>query len=390
MTAPLQETIAKHAREAGFARAGVAPLPRLGSEEAAAQERYLADWIAQGHAGEMEYLKRRDALGRYVRSAVEVAVPWARSIIVCAAPYDGAHGGRHGGERESPLSTDPAPPGTGWISRYAWSGRQTADGLAPSDYHKVLLQRLKRMEQSLLEPLGPFRSWAYVDTGPLIERAFTAMTGVGWTGKNACTLNEELGSFFFLGVILLDLVVPDEQRATLPADRCGSCTRCLEACPTNALIAPRQMDASRCISYLTIEKRGAIDPELRAGMGRQIFGCDICQDVCPWNARARRTPAHPDPELLPRKELINPPLLELAALTEKEWEAIFFGSPVKRARFAGFRRNLAIAMGNSGDPSMRPQLQVWAAEPEPVLRETAQWALVRIDQLVSSKQGKHA
>ena len=144
------------------------------------------------------------------------------------------------------------------------------------------------------------------------------------------------------------------------------------------------MDASRCISYLTIEKRGSIDPDLRAGMGRQIFGCDICQDVCPWNARARRSEPVVDPELTPREPLIHPPLLELAALSEKEWEAMFFGSPVKRARFAGFRRNLAIAMGNSGDPSMRPQLRAWAAEPEPVLRETAQWAIGRIDHLLSS------
>ncbi len=374
MSSPLQATVATQAQAVGFAAAGIAPLPRLGSVENEAFARYFADWVALGHAGEMEYLKRKDALGRYVRSAVEVAVPWARSIVVCAAPY--------GGGAELPLSTDAAPQSSGWIGRYAWSGRRTESGaLAPSDYHKVLLRRLKTLEELLKKQLGEFQSWAYVDTGPLVERAFSAMAGVGWTGKNACTLSEELGSFFFLGVILTSLPVDEDQRSFLPADRCGSCTRCLDACPTEALLGPRVMDASRCISYLTIEKRGTIAPELRAGMGRQIFGCDICQDVCPWNARARRhSSMQGDEELLPREKLVNPPLAELAGLSEDEWNKRFFGSPVKRARFDGFRRNVAIAMGNSGDPSLLLQLRAWAEETEQdeVLRETAQWAIERL------------
>ena len=375
----LQATVQQHAREAGFAEAGIAPLPRFGEQEGEAYARYYRNWVDQGHAGEMEYLKRRDALGRFVRSAVELAVPWARSIIVCAAPY--------GGGATYPLSTDPTPKDAGWIGRYAWSGRETELGtLVPSDYHKVLLRRLKRVEVSLKEELGEFQSWAYVDTGPLVERAFSAMTGVGWTGKNVCTLSEGLGSFFFLGVIVTNLEVPAEQRATIPADRCGSCTRCLDACPTDALTAPYRMDASRCIAYLTIEKRGAIDEEFRADIGRQIFGCDICQDVCPWNHRERRRPAPlaaSDPELTPRDALVNPSLGALAALSKQEWEALFFGSPVKRARFEGFRRNLAIAMGNSGDPSLLPQLEQWAApsQPDAVLRETAQWAIKRLQSL---------
>jgi epoxyqueuosine reductase len=369
----LQERVRRLAVEAGFATAGIAPLPRLDEQEAEAHARYFSEWVEQGHAGEMEYLKRRDALGRFVRSAVEVAVPWARSIVVCAAPYGGGAG--------YPLSTEAADPGTGWIGRYAWSGRETeSGGLAPSDYHKVLLRRLKRVEASLKQELGEFQSWAYVDTGPMVERAFSAMAGIGWTGKNVCTLSEELGSFFFLGVIVTSLEVQDDQRATLPADRCGSCTRCLDACPTGALIAPRQMDASRCIAYLTIEKRGAIEEELRPGVGRQIFGCDICQDVCPWNTRARREPAVEDSELRVRGEMVNPSLGALAALTEAEWEGMFFGSPVKRARFSGFRRNLAIAMGNSGEAELLPQLERWSREEEPdaVLRETSRWAVGRL------------
>ncbi len=364
MDTRLQQTVDDHARRAGFARAGIASLPRLGSEENAAHEQYFAEWVERDRAGEMDWLKRRDALGRYVRSAVELAAPWARSIVVCLAPYGGG----------APLSVDPAPAGTGWVARYA----NSSSGGKPSDYHKVLLRRLKRLEVSLKSELGEFRSWAYVDTGPLVERAFAAMAGVGWTGKNTCTLNQDLGSFFFLGVILCSLEVATEQRATVAADRCGSCTRCIDACPTDALVAPRQMDASRCISYLTIEKHGAIDPKLRDGMGRQVFGCDICQDVCPWNRRARRGPVYADPELEPRPELVNPGLLALAALTRAEWEARFFGSPVKRARFEGFRRNLAIAMGNSGEPAMLPMLRRWAGEDDPVLRETADWAIGKL------------
>ncbi len=315
----------------------------------------------------MEWVKRTDAEGRYLRSAVELAAPWARSIIVCLASYGG----------DASFSIDPAPPHAGWIARYALSGKE--DG-TPSDYHKVLLRKLKAMETSLKEELGEFQSWAYVDTGPIVERAHSALAGVGWTGKNCCTLNGELGSFVFLGVILTDLEVAPEQRALLAEDRCGSCTRCLDACPTDALVAPRQMDASRCISYLTIEKRGAIDPELRAGMGRQIFGCDICQDVCPWNARARRRGMlQADLEMQTRPELVNPDLHALAVLTRAEWEARFFGSPVKRTRYEGFRRNLASAMGNSGDPSFAPKLWEWSHQADdPVLREAAEWALHRL------------
>jgi epoxyqueuosine reductase len=379
----LQARVLAQAKAAGFALAGIAPVPRLGSAEAETHANYFAKWLEAGHAGEMEYLKRKDEDGRYLRSAVEVAAPWARSIIVCAAPY--------GGGAQYPLSTDGSAASSGWIARYAWSG-QSRDGadadvetLVPSDYHKVLLARLKAMEAALhtdlQDELGLFESWAYVDTGPIVERAYTAMAGVGWTGKNACTLNENLGSFFFLGVILTSLVVAEDQRAQLPADRCGSCMRCIDACPTDALIAPRQMDASRCISYLTIEHRGAVDPELREGMGRQVFGCDICQDVCPWNARAMRQGSAPvDTALQTRAALINPSLESLAAMTEVEWQNMFFGSPVKRTRFAGFRRNVAIAMGNSGNLAHLPVLREWAAsDPDDAVREMAAWATDRLE-----------
>jgi epoxyqueuosine reductase len=363
-----------YAREVGFAQAGIAPVPL----REPGQAEYLEQWIAGGRAGEMDWLKRRDEQGRLVRSSLEVALPWARSVIVCAAPYDA----------DAPLSIDPTAETQGWIARYAWSGSRIGPNVAaadpeaplrPSDYHKVLLRRLHKLEALLRAATPePFTSRAWVDTGPLIERSYAHAAGIGWTAKNTCTLSETLGSFFFLGVIATSLEV--SRRATLPPpDRCGSCTRCLDACPTNALPAPYEMDASRCIAYLTIEKRGAIAEELRAPMGRQIFGCDICQDVCPWNAKHRRDgPIRIDPELEPRPELINPELSALAAMSEEEYAAAFFGSPVRRARYEGLRRNVAIAMGNSGRADFLPQLEAWADDPDAVLAESARWAIDRI------------
>ena len=199
------------------------------------------------------------------------------------------------------------------------------------------------------EQLGEFEARGFVDTGPVVERALATAAGLGWTGKNTCLIHPKLGSFGFLAVLLTSLLVQRRQRAlaALAPDRCGTCRRCIEACPTGALIAPYQMDATRCISYLTIEHKGPIAAELMEGMGRQVFGCDICQDVCPWN-RKRRTPVSADPELEPRAELVNPALEWLAAMDEAEFERRFNGSPVRRAGFLGLRRNVAIAMGNSG------------------------------------------
>ncbi len=361
--------LSAYARDAGFAQAGIAPVPLPDRHS----PDYLEQWIADGRAGEMDWLKRRDEQGRLLRSSLEVVLPWARSVIVCAAPYDA----------DAPLSIDPAAEVQGWIARYAWSGsRETpADPDAPrrpSDYHKVLLRRLHKLETLLHGAIPePFRSRAWVDTGPVIERSYAHAAGIGWTAKNTCTLSETLGSFFFLAVIATSLEV--SRPATLPPDRCGSCTRCLDACPTQALPAPYQMDASRCIAYLTIEKRGPIAEELRAPMGRQVFGCDICQDVCPWNAKHRRDrPVEVDPELEPRPELINPELSWLAGMSEEQYAAAFFGSPVKRARYEGLRRNVAIAMGNSGRADFLPQLESWTEDADAVLAESARWAIARI------------
>jgi epoxyqueuosine reductase len=212
-----------------------------------------------------------------------------------------------------------------------------------------------------------------VDTGPVVERLYAKLAGIGWIGKNTCILNQQLGSWLFLGVILTALELPSS--VTPAQDRCGSCTRCIDACPTGALNEPYQMDASRCISYLTIEKRGSIPEPLRAQMGRQVFGCDICQDVCPWN---RKAPVSHDAALNVRKELVNPALAWLAELDPESFRRFFRQSPVQRAKLSGLLRNVAIAMGNSGLAAYLPKLREWSASPDPVLAEAARWAVARL------------
>lgn len=364
--------ITQEAAKAGFSVAGIAAVPEPGSPEDENERRVFADWVEQGNAGEMEYLKRRNDAGELVRSSLRVAVPWVKSVIVCAANYN----------THQPLSIDAAPEDAGWIARYAWTGRQISDdgSLGPSDYHKVLLKRLEQLDAALKDKLGSFESKCYVDTGPVVERAYARYAGIGWTGKNTCTLNQKLGSWLFLGVILTSLDVPENQRPQLAPDRCGSCTRCIDACPTGALTGPRQMNAGLCISYLTIEKRGPIPLELREGIGRQVFGCDICQDVCPWN---RKAPISIDPELQARAELVNPALDWLAGLSQENFGRLFFGSPIKRAKFDGFRRNIAIAMGNSRLRRFLPTLEAWRQCEDSVLAETATWAIQQIEQSVS-------
>jgi epoxyqueuosine reductase len=315
----------------------------------------------------MRYLSRTNDGGELVRARVSTPFKWARSGIVCYANY----------HCEAPLSTETQDPRSGWIARYAWSSRVDADGSRrPSDYHKVLLKRLKTLDAKLREQCGAFESRAYVDTGPVVERSLATAAGLGWTGKNTCLIHPKLGSFGFLAVLLTSLdVSPEEKRVELVPDRCGTCTRCLEACPTGALIAPYKMDATMCISYLTIEHKGEIAPELMEDMGRQVFGCDICQDVCPWN---RKAPIAVDAELEPRAELVNPALEWIASLDEKSFERIFNGSPVRRAGFLAMQRNTAVAMGNSGDRSYVQRLNAWIESTDEGLRSAARWALSKL------------
>jgi epoxyqueuosine reductase len=365
------DELTRLAKAEGFDLAGIAALDKAEEEGSEDPGKYLEDWIAAGHAGEMDYLKRRNEQGALLRSEVKAAIPWARSVIVCAANYNAP----------GPLSIDPAPATTGWIARYAWAGRPdpSTGELRPSDYHDTLLARLRSLESALHKRVGEtFDSRCYVDTGPLIERDLAHRAGIGWTAKNTCTLNQQLGSWLFLCCIVTSLEVAAAALPLPAADRCGTCRRCIEACPTDALVAPRQMDASRCIAYLTIEKRGPIPEELRAPIGRQVFGCDICQDVCPWNQKAARPEAAALD--LTRSELINPALRWLADLSPEEFNRQFRGSPIKRTKRSGLLRNVAIAIGNSGEPKFLPQLKDWAdAEADdPVFAEAAAWAIKRL------------
>ncbi len=378
---------------AGFDLAGLAEVPDPESPAAQGEARRFAEWVGSGAAGEMEWLKRRDAAGELVRGDLRRSIPWARSVLVCAVNYN----------VDAPRSTDPAPVGTGWIARYAWSGRggagmarNSTDGeptpeMAGSDYHEELLPRLRTVAGCLEERFGAdCRTLAYVDTGPILERGYAARAGVGWIGRNTCVLNQRQGSWLLLGVVVTSLELEAGAQATVAADRCGTCTRCIEACPTDALRGsgldggPRQMDASRCIAYLTIEKKGMIDPALREGMGRHVFGCDICQDVCPWN---RTAPLGVSGMLEPRRELVNPSLAALAALDGAGFNRRFRGSPLERTRRKRILRNVAIAMGNSGEAQFRLRLEDWTRGDDPVLAEAAAWALARLADAAAGATG---
>jgi epoxyqueuosine reductase len=410
----LRRWLDEASRSAGFSVVGVAQVGGPDDPAAAQQAARFSAWIDAGHAGQMDYLKRRDESGTLIRSSPRVAMPWARSAIVCAMNYNSAIPFVRSEDQmaqqpraASPRSIDPAPPGAGWIARYAWTGRPLNDGstIIPTDYHDELLTRLRTIETALLAR-ATCTTRCYVDTGPLVERTLAAGAGIGWIGKNTCLINQQLGSWLLLAVLVTSLPVEDEFAAP---DRCGSCTRCIDACPTGALLgskqpgAPRQMDASRCIAYLTIEKKGAIDPSLRAPMGRQVFGCDICQDVCPWNRKPSSiTPGAPSiahvamggsspgassiprsvrngwESMQPRPELINPALDWLAAMDTQEFKHHFKGSPLARTGRKRLLRNVAIAMGNSGNARFLPQLEAWAAGDDPVLADAAQWARQRL------------
>jgi epoxyqueuosine reductase len=366
-TPELEAWMQAQAVEAGFDAAGVAAVAGPTSDVEQLDAERFAAWVDAGRAGEMEYLKRRDEQGVLLRSGVQVAMPWARSVVVCALNYNAA----------APLSIEEADKGTGWIARYAWSGTESTEGLEtllPTDYHEELLKRLRRVESALLARCS-CETRCYVDTGPLVERSAAMRAGIGWIGKNTCVLSQELGSWLLLGVIITSLPIAEDMSLNIAADRCGSCTRCIDACPTQALVAPREMDASRCIAYLTIEKKGAIAEELREPMGRQVFGCDICQDVCPWN---RRAPVAVKEGMLARKELVNPALDWLAGMDAGEFKQWFKGSPLERTRRKRLHRNVAIAMGNSREERFLPQLEAWSNGEDEVLAESAQWALKRI------------
>jgi epoxyqueuosine reductase len=384
--------IEAHAKSLGFDLCGVAraqQFPELAKTE---------EWLARGYAGEMKYLadpRRREPAS---------IMPGIRSVIVCALNYN----------TDLPRSTEalpasPAEDPRGWISRYAWG----------ADYHQVLHGKLTALADAMHARFDePFEVRVYADTGPVQERILAKYTGLGWLGKNTLLLNQRLGSFIFLGAVLttLDLAPTLEDGALPPPDLCGSCRRCIDACPTAAFVEPYVMDARRCISYLTIELRGSIREEFREPMGRHVFGCDICQDVCPWNRRAPATtdeefqprafqfrnsaapeqnPGSIAPEICGRREpteataaeesLFSPRLEWLLSMNEGEFRRVFRDSAIKRAKWRGLVRNACIAAGNSDLPRGTPAydrivalLGRLSASQDAVIAESALWALSRI------------
>jgi len=335
------------ALDCGFEIAGVAAAAPM-----AEAEHYL-DWARRGLAGKMGYLtdhraeKRRDP---------RMLLESARSVLVVGQLYNSPE----------PYSTELDDPALGWISRYAWG----------DDYHAVMRRRLEEVEKRLRERAA-CETKICVDTAPLLERPLARAAGLGWIGKNTCLINQQRGSWFFLGELLTSLELEPDRA---PPDRCGSCTRCIDACPTVAIVptghaAPEwEVDARLCIAYLNIELKGEIPEEQRTGMGHQIFGCDICQDVCPWNRRAAETA---EAHWQPRRAA--PPLAELAALGWEEFRELFRGSPVERTKYQGFLRNVAVAMGNAGLPGFRAPLERLAAMDDAVIAEHARWALGQLE-----------
>jgi epoxyqueuosine reductase len=304
------------------------------------------------------------------------AVQGACSVIVCALNYNTSFPYSTGVPDETASPNGPR----GWIARYAWG----------DDYHDVLGEKLDALTDALHKEFPePFEARAYVDTGPVIERVAAKYAGLGWLAKNTCLIHEESGSWLFLGVIVTTLeLAASLGPADVPAaDGCGNCRLCIEACPTGAIVEPYVLDARRCISYLTIELRGAIPAELRERMGRHVFGCDICQDVCPWNHRAPVTAlANFEPRRVAPHSLYSPDLEWLISLTKEEFREVFRGSPVKRTKWRGLVRNACVALGNSGlragDPryeEIRARLAQLAAAGDAMVAEHAQWALNRLD-----------
>lgn len=344
---PAKAWILAQAADCGFELAGVAAALPLDAYS------FYRQWVAEGSAGEMRYLTDHRA---GLREDPRTLFPSARSIICVAKLY-----------KTEEISVKEAS-GRGFISRYAWGSE---------DYHDILRRGLTLLVDRLEGGLGPFDSRICIDTAPLLERAYARAAGLGWIGKNTCLINQIQGSWFFLGFLLTSIeIAPDAP----PPDRCGTCRRCIDACPTQAIVpgpgAPGpdwQLDGRLCISTLTIETRGPAPEETRPATGSHLFGCDICQEVCPWN---RRAPSTLEPGFQPASVILD--LEESAAMTPETFRERFRRTPVWRAKYAGWLRNVATAMGNSGNPDHRPTLERLAAHGDPAVAAHARWALERL------------
>ena len=313
-------------------------------------------WLAEGNAGEMAWIER----SKERRMDPEKVLPTARSVIVLAMNY---------WKNSKFAATSEARPGRQTPNSNSEGRGKIAGYALGDDYHELIEGRLRELDQWLTAQGGEQK--CYVDTGPVLERDFAALAGVGWHGKSTMLISESLGAWFFLAEILTTLELPADESAR---DRCGSCTRCIAACPTGAIDAPHHLDARRCISYLTIELKGPIPVELRPLIGDRIYGCDDCLTACPWNRFAR---ASRETEFAAR-ETARMSLVELLALSEEEFRRLFRKSPVKRLKRRGLLRNVCVALGNTGTPEDVPALERAARDSEPLVREHAEWALRQI------------
>ena len=345
----LETRVKEQAHSLGFELAGIAP---AGEADGFA---HLQDWLAQGFAGEMDYMQRHADARRHPESIL----PTVRSVVMVGINYKQEPGVR---DQESGVS--------GRVSCYA-------GGL---DYHDVLRDKLKALLAWIESEVPGTRGRAVIDTAPLLERDFARRAGLGWFGKNTMLIHKKLGSYFFIGALLLDLVLQADE--AFQTSHCGSCTRCLDACPTEAFVGPHQLDARRCISYLTIELRGSIPEGLRPLMDDWIFGCDVCQEVCPWN---RKAPAGQEELLQANVAGLQVDLLEIMALSEAEFRQRFRGTPLWRTKRSGLLRNAAIVLGNRGDERALPALRRALGDAEALIRESARWAIEQIEKRLTTE-----
>src|SRR5215212_9895891 len=363
MQAEVKQVIKAKARQLGFILAGVT------TPEQSSHYSTFENWLAEGYHGTMDYLAKERS--RTCRATPREILPECKSILALATPYSPS---LHGRSEEM-----------GKVASYAWG----------DDYHDVLVARMKELVQFIEEQVGePVKSRSYTDTGPILERDLAQRAGIGWIGKNTCLINPKEGSYFLLSEIFLDLALePDLPFVT---DHCGTCTRCIEACPTDCILPNRTIDATRCISYLTIELKADIPSELREKIGGWVFGCDVCQMVCPWNRFAGEgDPAFGgDPELLAHQAPVSaslrtlPSLREELTITTQEFNQRFKRSPIKRAKRRGYLRNVAVALGNTGNMHALPVLSRALEDPEPMVREHAKWAINKISQKVKEQETK--
>ncbi len=334
--------IKSEAQRLGFELVGISPA------KVAPREESFAEWLRQGLAGEMDYLQRSEE----VRRTPQRLMPWALSVVSVGMNYFTPYVRPKGSEQSK-----------GWISRYAWG----------DDYHELIKNKLDLLLAFVRDAYGGVvEGHVFVDSGPVLERGFAGIAGIGWIGKNTHLISPERGSWFFLGELFLNLPLTYDQPIK---ERCGRCDLCLRACPTGAFVGPYVLDARRCISYLTIELKGSIARHLRPLLGNHVFGCDICQEVCPYNAKTLPTR---EPSYAPRPGLYAPDLIALLSLTPEEFRRRFCNSPIRRAKRRGLLRNVAVALGNLKSPEAVPALIRALDDEEALVREHVAWALGQI------------